>query len=589
MKGFFLLMAEKQKSYQIHRERQTERIEPGMAVEATQGDLGEEDISPPRVKEVIRNDNDDVEKIVVQKGLLFKKELDIPLDRVQGVTSPEGREGIGKVFIDARETELEALNTSGQEELLNEQEMQRHEDKGVLTEVEETIPTVEGVREMELSRELEDSSVSRTGVMQKEPPQSIERGRGTLPQLLHLLGPGFLAGSAGNDSSAVTTYAIDGAQNGYGHLWLMVLSTPLYQAVQYSCAKIGRVTGMGFAAVLREHYGRSVALIAALILIIANLALIAADLVAICSGLQLMTGINWIWFVVPVAALLWYVTVFRNFETIKKVFLLMSLAFVVYLVTAVLSHPNWGTVLFDTVVPHVDFNGASISAAVALLGATISPYNIFWQVQGEKEEKRPGSLPQKIRFAALDIAVGVISGNVVAYMIILTTATTIFGTAHHHGGITTAADAAQALVVVLGPSGRYLFSIGLIGAGLVAIPVLLASTSYAVAESFGWPVGLSKKPWQNEGFYLILTMALLLSLAMALLQLDPIALIFWANVLSGVLAPILVVSLIVIGNSRKIMRDQRLGWLTNFFLVVTSLVMVAATVLLFSGLLTGQG
>jgi Mn2+/Fe2+ NRAMP family transporter len=236
-----------------------------------------------------------------------------------------------------------------------------------------------------------------------------------------------------------------------------------------------------------------------------------------------------------------------------------------------------------------DCNFASISAAVALLGATISPYNIFWQVQGEKEEKRPGPLPQKLRFAALDIAVGVISGNLVAYFIILTTATTLFGNPHHHGGITTAADAAQALVYVIGPFAKYLFSIGLIGAGLVAIPVLLASTSYAVAGTFGWPVGLSKKPWQNEGFYLILTAALLLSLGMALLRLDPIKLIFWANVLSGVLAPILVVYLLVIGNSRKIMRNQRPGWLTNGILVITALVMVAATALLFYGLITGRG
>jgi NRAMP (natural resistance-associated macrophage protein)-like metal ion transporter len=401
-----------------------------------------------------------------------------------------------------------------------------------------------------------------------------------------VLGPGFLAGMAGNDASAVATYAVDGAATGYGHLWLLLLSTPLYQAVQYACAKVGRITQKGFAEILREHYSRWVAIPASLILIVANIALIAADLVAIGSGLELITGLSWIWFVIPVGVILWYLTIYRSFETIKKIFIIMSLAFVTYFITAIFSHPNWGEVLINTFVPHLDFSFITISTAVALLGATISPYNMFWQVQGEKEEQRAGSTKQKTRGAALDIAIGVISGNLVAYFIIISTASTLFA---HHQSITTAADAARALEPLLGPFAKYLFAIGLIGAGLVAIPVLLASTSYAVAGTFGWPAGLSKKPWQNEGFYLILTGALVLSLVLALLRLDPIKLIFWANVLSGVLAPILVVYLIVIGNNRKIMHKQRLGFLTNIGLVVTALVMFAASILLFYGLLTGRG
>ncbi|GCE28882.1 hypothetical protein KDA_43660 [Dictyobacter alpinus] len=563
-------------------------IKAGMAVEATHGDLGEDDISKPKVKGVVRDAHGDVAKIVVEKGALFKKQLEIPANRIQSVDMAGGPDGVGVVRVDASEVELEALSTVGPEELAdaNEHELrERQQDSGVLREIEENIPTAEGVREMELSNRLAASDAEE----REETPQPDAKRRGGIPELLRTLGPGFMAGAAGNDASAVTAYSIDGAQNGYGHLWLLLLSTPMYQAVQYTCAKIGRVTRMGLAEVLREHYGRWVAIIAAMVLIVANLSLITADLVAVGSGLELITGIHWIWFVVPVAALIWYFTVFRDFEALKKIFIIMSLAFIVYAFTAILSHPNWGTVLYNTFVPHVDFNFGSISAAVALLGATISPYNIFWQVQGEKEEKRPGTLPQKIRLAALDIATGVISGNLVAYFIILTTATTIFANPKHHNSIQTAADAAQALVYVLGPVAKYLFSIGLIGAGLVAIPVLLASTSYAVAGTFGWPVGLSKKPWQNEGFYLILTVALLISVGMSLLHLDPITLIFWANVISGVLAPILVVYLIFIGNSRKVMRDQSLSWLTNVILVLTALVMVTAAVLLFYGLFTGQG
>jgi Mn2+/Fe2+ NRAMP family transporter len=150
-----------------------------------------------------------------------------------------------------------------------------------------------------------------------------------------------------------------------------------------------------------------------LLLIIANIALIAADLVAIGSGLELITGLVWFWFVVPVAIILWYLTVYRSFESIKKIFIVMSLAFVTYMITAVLSGANWQAVLYHTFVPQVSLGFASISSAVALLGATISPYTMFWQVQGEKEEARAGNTRQKVRGAALDIAIGVVSGNLV--------------------------------------------------------------------------------------------------------------------------------------------------------------------------------
>jgi NRAMP (natural resistance-associated macrophage protein)-like metal ion transporter len=552
------------------------RIEVGMVVEADEGDLGQEDISKAKVTDIVHDPAGNVETIVAEKGIIFRKQLDIPVERIRSVTQETGgNESDGspsKVIISASEEEVEELATVGPETLPPEDLTRPKYGDDLLDVTGKALPTDVGLRR------LEEEARPDIGTSAQE--------TGKRHGIFQVLGPGLLSGMVGNDASAVASYSLDGAQNGYGHLWLMLLSTPLLQAVHFACAKIGRVQQKGLAEILREQYGRKVAVPAALLLIVANIALIAADLVAISTGLELITGLRWAWFAAPVALVLWYVTVYQNFDAIKKIFLVMSMVFVAYTITAFFSKPDWGAVLTNTFVPHVDFGFASISTAVALLGATISPYTIFWQVQGEKEEKRFGSTKRKFRLAAMDIVAGVISGNFVAYFIIVSTAATLFT---EHRQIHTALDAARALEPLVGPFAKYLFALGLIGAGIIAIPVLLSSASYGVAGTIGWPSGLSKKPWQNEGFYLIMTVGLAVSLLLALIGLDPVHLMFWANVLQGVLSPVLVVLLVVIGNSLRIMDKNKLGLVTNVGLVVAAIVMFGASVLLFHGLATGQG
>jgi Mn2+/Fe2+ NRAMP family transporter len=366
----------------------------------------------------------------------------------------------------------------------------------------------------------------------------------------------------------------------------MLLTTPLYQAVQFACARIVRVSQKGLSSLLREHYGRPVAMGVSLLLVISNIALIAADLAAIGSGFELITGVSWLWFVVPVAAALWYLTVYRSFEAFKKIFLTMSFVFVVYILTSFFTHANWGAALVQTFVPHIEFNFTSISSAVALLGATISPYSMFWQAKAEIEEKRDGTLKQQTRTAMIDVGSGAVAGQAVAYFIIIVTASTLF---IHHQSINTAADAARSLEPLAGPLARYLFAIGLIGSGLVAIPVLLASTSYAVAGAVGWPGALAKRPWQSEGFYLILTAALVVALILTFLRINPIQLIFWANIVTAIVAPLIVIAILLLGNHRKVMKGQRLSLFHNFGLVLVTLILVAGSVLLFYQLATGQG
>ncbi|HET8908919.1 MAG TPA: divalent metal cation transporter [Ktedonobacterales bacterium] len=533
-------------------DEKAEPIEPGMDVEARHGDLGEEDVTPAKVRDVERDEAGDVTGIVVQKGVIFRKKLEVPPDRIAAV-EPEGKAGgldRGKVILNTTKQEIRDLSPQGKEALASEPPAQHDAKHG--------------------------KAVAPAGADAAATPRFS----------LRMIGPGLLGGLAGNDSSAVTSYSVNGATNGYTQLWLMLLATPLYQAVQYACAKIGRVTQKGLAEILREHYGRRVAVPTSIILLVANIALIAADLVAIGTGLQLLSGITWEWFVVPVAAALWYLAVYKNFGVIKKIFMGMGFVFVAYLVTSVLSGAKWGLVLQATFVPHMQMGLAGISTAVALLGATVSPYTMYWQVQGEKEQKRPGTRKQKLKLAAIDILAGTVSGNLVAFAIILSTANTLFA---HHKTVHSAADAAAALAPLLGPYAEILFAIGFIGAGLIAIPVLMASCSYGLSGLFGWSGSLWKKPWQSEGFYLIMTGALVVSLVVALLRFDPIQLMFWANVLQGILSPVLVVFVFLIGNNRRIMRSDRLGAFTNAGLVTVAAVMSVATILLFYSLLTGQG
>ena len=585
-------------------QKEARKIEIGMTVEADEGDLGQEDISKAKVTDIIHDLAGNVESIVAKKGVLFTKHLEISVERIMSVAQEaDGGTSVSsssKVTISASEVEVEALTLVGTEAFPPEDLTRIKHSDDLLDETAEALPTSNGLRRLE-----EDARPERTqetgkpqgalgSAASSEKGDSSERENSSATatgdeekvNFSKVLGPGLLSGMAGNDASAVASYSLDGAQNGYGHLWLMLLSTPLLQAVQFACAKIGRIQQKGLAEILRDHYGRKVAIPATLLLIIANIALIAADLVAISTGLELITGMKWVWFAAPIALALWYIVVYHNFRAIEKIFLVMSMVFVAYVITAFFSKADWGQVLTSTFVPHVDFGFASISTAVALLGATISPYTIFWQVQGEKEEKRSGSTKHKFRLAAIDIGVGVISGNLIAYFIIVSTAATLFT---KHQQIHTALDAARALEPLVGPYAKYLFALGLIGAGVIAIPVLLASASYGVAGTIGWPSGLSKKPWQNEGFYLILTVGLAVSLLLALIGLDPVHLMFWANVLQGVLSPVLVVLLVVIGNNRGIMGTNKLGLVTNAGLVAAAIVMFGASALLFYGLATGQG
>jgi len=293
-------------------QEEAKKIEVGMVVEADEGDLGQEDISEAKVTDVVHDQSGDVETIVAEKGTIFRKQLEIPVKRIQSVSQETGGDesdsSPSKVVITASEEEIEALGSVGPEAFPPEDLTRPEYGDDLLDITGKALPTDVGLRRLEeearadistsaqetdkLHGTLEAGKTRERGKAGEREDTDAVAGDDDKVNISQVLGPGLLSGMAGNDASAVASYSLDGAQNGYGHLWLMLLSTPLLQAVQFACAKIGRVQQKGLAEIVREHYGRKVAVTAALLLIVANITLSAAYLVAISNALDLISGLR---------------------------------------------------------------------------------------------------------------------------------------------------------------------------------------------------------------------------------------------------------------------------------------------------------
>ena len=268
--------------------------------------------------------------------------------------------------------------------------------------------------------------------------EAVEKAQRIHPrEILRVIGPGIVTGGADNDPAGVTTYSVVGAQSGYAQNWLLVLSLPLLIAIQQMSARIGNVPKTDLATTIKTHYGQKMASAAVVVTIIANIATIGADLIMMADVLQLVTGINFLDFVVPVAALMAVVTIFLDYKTVSRYLLWLAAVFACYIVSAIMARPDWLTVAKSVVVPQISLSSTYVLGSVGLLGTTITPYLFFWQTSGEVEERRG---VQDIRRTNLDIATGMIWSNVTAFFMVVTTATVL----HAHGkSITTAADAAQ--------------------------------------------------------------------------------------------------------------------------------------------------
>jgi len=366
--------------------------------------------------------------------------------------------------------------------------------------------------------------------------------------------PGIVTGGADDDPSAISTYSIAGVATGFSQLWLLLVSTPLLIAVQWMSAKIGDITKKGLIVLIKENFGKKSAYLCVLALVAANLITLIADVVGMAAGFQLLTGENYIYFIVPLMIALWAIIVFNSYKHIARFFYWFAGILVAYVISAILAKPDWGMVFKSFFAPQINFSLEYALAGLALMGTTFSPYAFFWQTEQEIEE-RNNTRSLKKTFRA--IFLGFVYSNLIAFFIIVACASAPITDGFAN---LTIKDIAQALTPLAGSWAPKLFGIGLIGAGILAIPILASSSAYAIAQLFSWPQGLDRKPKRAKGFYAVITAGFLVCLAALIFNLNPIKIIFYSQVLVGILTILLIYFILRIAGSKKIMGSWRCGF-----------------------------
>ena len=404
-----------------------------------------------------------------------------------------------------------------------------------------------------------------------------------------MLGPGLVTGASDDDPSGIGTYTQAGAAFGFATLWTAPLTLPMMAAVQFICAKIGMVSGMGLAAVLKKHYGKWVVYSAVALLIIANTINAGTDIGAIAAAINLLVPIPALVLVIPIAATIVAFQIFGSYALISRIFKWLTLTLFAYIAAAFLAKPHWREVLWATVIPTMHFDNQYLMTLVAILGTTISPYLFFWQASQEVEEElsmgretlaqREGATDQELRIAEIDVDVGMFFASIVFYFVILASAATL-----HVAGktnIQTATDAAEALKPLSSGVASILFALGLIGSGFLAVPVLTGSSAYAIGEVFGWKCGLDEKLRAAPRFYGLIIASTFIGMLINFFRIQPVTALFWTAVINGVLAPPLLVMIMLVSNNKKVMGQRVNGKLTNFIGWTTAVVMSAAALGMF--------
>jgi len=412
-----------------------------------------------------------------------------------------------------------------------------------------------------------------------------------LKKILKIIGPGFITGAADDDPSGVATYSQTGARFGFSQLWLTIFSFPFMIVIQQMCGRIGMVTGKGLAGVIRTHYSKWILYFAVSLLLITNTINIGADLGAMATSAEMLWGLPFTLWLCLMTGFIIILEVFITYKTYSRFLKYLALSLFAYVITAFIVKPDWGIIANNTVIPHIKLSKDYIFNIVAILGTTISPYLFFWQASQEVEEEisdgkisdmgvgKARVTKRNVTDMNWDTIVGMLFSQAIMFFIIITTAVTL-----HGNGITVienASQAAEALRPVAGDFAYLLFSIGIIGTGFLAVPVLAGSSAYAVAETFGLKEGLSKKSRRAPGFYVVIAASTFIGMFINWLGIDPFKALYYSAALNGLSAAPLMVLVILTANNKKIMGkfvnkkfSNILGWIIVFVMSVAGILLI---------------
>jgi NRAMP (natural resistance-associated macrophage protein)-like metal ion transporter len=411
----------------------------------------------------------------------------------------------------------------------------------------------------------------------------VKRGR----DYWRALGPGLTTGASDDDPSGIATYSQAGAQYGFKLLWFAAFTFPLMAVVQEMCARIGLVTGRGLAGNIRLHFPRWVIYTATMLLFAANAFNIGADLGAMAKGVQLLAPQwNFSLLVVVFAVISLGLQIFTPYEKYAKYLKWLAMVLLAYVASAILARLNWGEVMSQAIIPSIEFSKDQLLLICALLGTTISPYLFFWQTSQEVEDmivqgkttlaERRGTNPSELKRMRTDVWSGMLLSNIVMFFIIAACGGILFPNGVHN--IESAAQAAEALRPFAGDATYWLFAAGIIGTGLLAIPVLAGSSSYAFAESFKLKEGLNRKLKQAHAFYGVMIISLLLGLSLNFIGLDPIKALIYSAVVNGLVAPVILLLIVLLSSNQRVMGEwvnrphiKAIGWAVTVLMVVSGI------------------
>lgn len=443
--------------------------------------------------------------------------------------------------------------------------------------------------EVEGAKLIERGAVKTAEAVSQVPP--IKQAR----RFWHGLGPGLTTGAADDDPSGVATYSQQGAKYGFQLLWLALFTFPLMAVVQEICARIGLATGQGLAANIKKHFPKWVLYITAMLLLIANSFNIGADLGGMAKATQLLAPWLPFWLlVIGFVAISLSLQIFISYEKYAKYLKYLALTLLVYVITAfTIKGFPWRELFKHTFIPSLSLNGDQFILITGILGTTISPYLFFWETSQEVEEEiadgkntlalRQGIAKDEIRLMRKDVWIGMLFSNLVMLFIVGVCAAVLFPQGITN--IATAADAAAALKPLAGNYASLLFTIGIIGTGLLGIPILAGSASYAISESFGWREGLNLKLRKALYFYGVIIFSMLIGLGINFVGLDPIKALIWAAVLNGLVAPVILVLIMILSGNGKIMNEWKngnwskvVGWFATIFMIITGIITIIALI-----------